>query len=99
MGMCPVRPGNSRVRSLGRSRRLTCAANLRGSGRNLCGAGPNLRGSTANLRNPGPNLRSRRANLRNPTPNLRTGVLKEALRKAPEHIRHTPKSPENQGTH
>lgn len=66
---------------------------------NLRNPGHNLRSWSANLRNPGPNLRSRRANLRSPTPNLRTGMLKEALHNAPEHIHHTPKSPENQGTH
>ena len=71
--------------SPGRPCRLMYAANLRSSGHNLCSW-------AANLRNPGPNLRS-------PSTNLRTGMLKEALCASPEHICHTRKSPENQGTH
>ncbi len=59
----------------------------------------NLRGSGHDLRDWTANLRSRRANLRSPSPNLRTGVLKEALRKTLEHMRHIPKSPEYQGNH
>ena len=64
--------------------------NLRGSGHDLCNWAANLRSRRPNLRNPGSNLRS-------PSPNLRTGVLKEALCKALECVRHVLKSPEYQG--